>query len=97
MGTVHYFGNGNKDLERESLDLYCGGGILRMSNFRTLTGYRWPGFKKQKLRRQDKGHTQEIADFVAAVEAGGESPIPLEEIFDVTEASFVADEQSGGS
>lgn len=92
MGTVHYFGNGNKDLERESLDLYCGGGILRMNNFRTLTGYRWPKFKKEKLRRQDKGHSHEIADFIAAVEKGGTSPIPLEEIFDVTEASFVADE-----
>ena len=91
MGTVHYFGNGNKDLERESIDLYCGGGILRMNNFRTLTGYRWPKFKKEKLRRQDKGHTDEIADFIAAVENGDVSPISLEEIFDVTEASFVAD------
>lgn len=92
MGTVHYFGNGNKELERESLDLYCGGGILRMNNFRTLTGYRWPKFKKEKLRRQDKGHTDEIADFIQAVEQGSVSPISLEEIFDVTDACFVADE-----
>ena len=91
MGTVHYFGNGNKDLERESLDLYCGGGILRMNNFRTLTGYRWPKFKKEKLRRQDKGHSNEVADFIQAVETGAASPISLEEIFDVTEACFVAD------
>lgn len=92
IGTVHYFGNGNKDLEREGIDLYCGGGILRMNNFRTLTGYRWPNFKKEKLRRQDKGHTDEVADFIAAVEKGESSPISPEEIFDVTDASFVADE-----
>ncbi|MDB2681500.1 bi-domain-containing oxidoreductase [Opitutales bacterium] len=96
MGTVHYFGNGNKDLERENIDLYCGGGILRMNNFRTLTGYRWPNFKKEKLRRQDKGHTDEVADFIKAVEAGQPSPITLEEIFDSTEACFVADEAARG-
>lgn len=94
IGTVHYFGNGNKDLEREGIDLYCGGGILRMNNFRTLTGYRWPKFKKEKLRRQDKGHTDEVADFIAAVEKGEASPISPEEIFDVTEASFRADESA---
>ena len=91
MGTVHYFGNGNKALERESLDLYCGGGILRMNNFRTLTGYRWPGFKKTKLKRQDKGHRNEIAEFIHAIETGADNPIALDEIFDVTEASFDAD------
>lgn len=96
MGTVHYFGNGNKDLERESLDLYCGGGILRMNNFRSLVGYRWPGFKKQKLRRQDKGHTTEVCEFINAVETGSASPTALEDIFDVTQACFDADEMRGG-
>lgn len=95
MGSIHYFGNGNKKLERESLDLYCGGGILRMNNFRTLTGYNWPKFKKEKLRRQDKGHAAEVAAFIQAIADGQASPIPPEEIFEVTEASFVADEPVG--
>ena len=92
IGTVHYFANGNKALERENLDLYRGEGILRMNNFRTLTGYRWPNFKKEKLRRQDKGHTTEVADFIDAIESGKPSPITLEEILDSTEVCFVADE-----
>jgi predicted dehydrogenase/threonine dehydrogenase-like Zn-dependent dehydrogenase len=92
IGTVHYFANGNKALERENLDLYSGEGILRMNNFRTLTGYRWPNFKKEKLRRQDKGHTTEVADFIGAIESGQPSPITLEEILDSTEVCFVADE-----
>lgn len=92
IGTVHYLANGNKALERENLDLYSGEGILRMNNFRTLTGYRWPNFKKEKLRRQDKGHTTEVADFIGAIESGQPSPITLEEILDSTEVCFVADE-----
>jgi predicted dehydrogenase len=94
IGTVNYFANGNKTLEREALDVYCGGGILRMNNFRKLTGFKWPGFRKLKLRRQDKGHGVEISDFINAGEKGGEYPIPLKEIFEVTEASFTADEQA---
>ena len=91
IGTVHYFANGNKSLERENLDLYCAEGILRMNNFRTLTGYNWPNFKKEKLKRQDKGHSAEIADFIEAIELGQASPISFEELIDVTDASFQAD------
>ncbi|MGC6424339.1 MAG: bi-domain-containing oxidoreductase [Lentimonas sp.] len=91
IGTVHYFANGNKSLERESLDVYCGESILRMNNFRTLVGYRWPNFKKEKLKRQDKGHTAEIAAFIKAIETGEASPISYAEIADVTDASFQAD------
>ena len=79
-------------MERENLDLYSGEGILRMNNFRTLTGYRWPNYKKEKLRRQDKGHTTEVADFIGAIESGKPSPITFEEILDSTEVCFVADE-----
>lgn len=91
IGTVHYFGNGNKALHREQIDLYCGGGILRMENFRTLSGYQWPGFRKLKLRRQDKGHSAEVAAFIDAIQTGGAAPVPLEDIFEVTRASFQAD------
>lgn len=97
MGTVHYFGNGNKELERENLDLYCGGGILRMNNFRTLLGYCWPKFKKEKLRRQDKGHACEVAGFIEAIRTGGPSPIGFEDIIEVTNACFDADEQGNGA
>lgn len=92
IGTVHYFANGNKALERESIDLYCGEAIMRMNNFRTLTGYRWPKFKKEKLKRQDKGHDTEVADFISAIELGQTSPISYEEIADVTEVCFKVDE-----
>jgi predicted dehydrogenase len=92
IGTVHYFGNGNKDMFREGLDLYCGGGILRMQNFKSLAGFGWPGFKKTKLRRQDKGHAQEITEFLNAMKTGADTPLPLEEIFEVTAASFAAND-----
>ncbi len=94
VGTVHYFGNGNKALERESLDLYCGGGILRMNNFRRLTGYQWPGFRRQRVFRMDKGHVAEVAAFLQAVRTGAPVPITPEEIFDVTAAAFAADRQA---
>jgi len=62
--------------------------VLQLDNFRMLRGYGWPGFKKMRLWRQDKGHKAEIATFVQAVRQGGPAPIPVEELVEVTRVSF---------
>jgi len=56
IGTIHYFANGNKGFPKERLEVFCGGKILQMDNFKMLRGWGWKGFKKMKLWRQDKGH-----------------------------------------
>lgn len=80
-GTVHYFANGHRSLSKERLEVFCGGKVLALDNFRVLQGYGWRGFSRMKLRRQDKGHTAGIAAFLRAVKSGGPSPIPLSELF----------------
>src|SRR5699024_12619282 len=89
MGTIHYFANGNKSFPKERLEVFTGGKILLLDNFRTLTGYGWSKFKKMKLKSQDKGHTQSVRAFVVGIKKG-QSPIKLDEIFEVTEASLDA-------
>ena len=88
IGSVHYFANGNKGFPKEQLEVFCGGKVLQLDNFRVLRGYGWKGFKKMSLWRQDKGHEAELKAFVAAVENGGASPIPFDEILEVTEATI---------
>lgn len=88
IGTVHYFANGHRSFPKERLEVFCEGRILQLDNFRRLTGYGWPNFKKMNLWRQDKGHRAEMQAFVDAVRTGGESPIPFDDIIDVTRASF---------
>jgi predicted dehydrogenase/threonine dehydrogenase-like Zn-dependent dehydrogenase len=88
LGTVHYLANGHKSFPKERLEVFCGGRILQLDNFRSLRGYGWQGFSKMYLWRQDKGQTACAAAFVEAIEKGGRSPITFEEIVEVTRVSF---------
>ncbi|TAK53559.1 MAG: dehydrogenase [Gammaproteobacteria bacterium] len=90
LGTIHYFANGHRALPKERLEVFCGGGVLQLDNFRRLRGYGWPGFTRMNLWRQDKGNAACAAAFVAAVAAGAPSPVPLETAIEVTRASFDA-------
>ncbi len=88
FGTVHYLANGSKAFPKERLEVFCSGKILQLDNFRKLTGYGWPGFKKYNLWRQDKGQAACVSEFVAAIKQRGSQPIPLEELFEVSRVSI---------
>lgn len=89
-GTVHYFANGHKAFPKERLEVFAGGKILALDNFKTLTGYGWSGFTKMGLWNQDKGHKACMAAWVDAVRHGKPAPIPFDELLEVTRASFRA-------
>ncbi|MCA9421321.1 MAG: bi-domain-containing oxidoreductase, partial [Nitrospira sp.] len=88
MGTVHYLSNGHKSFPKERLEVFCAGRILQLDNFRQLRGFGWPGFTKMNLWRQDKGQTACVAAFVDAIRKGEASPIPFDELCEVTRVSF---------
>jgi predicted dehydrogenase len=88
FGIVHYLANGHRSFPKERLEVFCAGKVLELSNFRCLRGYGWPGFRKMRLWRQDKGHTACMTAFIDAVQQGEPSPISFEELVEVTRASF---------
>ncbi|MBJ3785073.1 bi-domain-containing oxidoreductase [Devosia sp. MSA67] len=88
LGTVHYFANGNKAFPKERLEVFAAGRILQLDNFRKLTGFGWPGFKSWRLWRQDKGQRACAEAFVGAIRNGGESPIPFDEIVEVSRVTI---------
>ena len=90
VGTVNYFANGSKSYPKELLEVFSQGRVLRLDNFRRLTGYGFKGFSRFKTARQDKGHAAEFAALVLRVAAGGEPLIPLDQLVNVTLASFAA-------
>lgn len=90
MGTVHYLANGSKRYPKERVEVFSEGRVLVLDNFKTLQGYGWSGFARQRLWRQDKGHAAEVAAFVERVINGGEGLIPWQELEEVTLASFAA-------
>ena len=94
MGTVHYLANGSKQFPKERVELFSQERVLVLDNYRTLQGYGWAGFRKQRLRGQDKGHQAEVVAFVERIAHGGEWLIPWPELHEVMLATFVAIEQA---
>jgi hypothetical protein len=88
IGTVHYFANGNKALPKERLEVFADGRVLQLDNFRKLKGYGWPGFCKMNLWRQDKGQAACAAAYVNAVKNGGDPPIALDELLEVSRVTI---------
>jgi predicted dehydrogenase/threonine dehydrogenase-like Zn-dependent dehydrogenase len=88
-GTIHYFANGSKAFPKERIEAFGAGRVLQIDNFRTLRGWGWPGFSKA-ASRQDKGHAACAAAFVAALKSGQGSPIPFEELMEVSRWSVRA-------
>jgi predicted dehydrogenase len=88
IGTVHYFANGSKAFPKERIDVFAGGRVLQLDNFRRLTGFGWPDFPRNALWRQDKGQRACAAAFTDAVRSGGPPPIPLDELLEVSRVSI---------
>ncbi|MDA2923061.1 bi-domain-containing oxidoreductase [Acidobacteria bacterium AH-259-L09] len=88
IGTVHYFANGYRSLPKESVEVFIGGKLLILDNFRTLKGYGWTGFRRMSLWRQNKGHRAAVAAFLRAATQGESSPISFEELVEVMQVTF---------
>ena len=92
IGTIHYLANGNKRVEKERLEVFTAGRVLRLDNFRRLTGYGWPSFNKMNLWRQDKGQRACARAFLSAVQNGTAAPIPVEELLEVARVTIAVRE-----
>jgi predicted dehydrogenase/threonine dehydrogenase-like Zn-dependent dehydrogenase len=89
LGTVIYLANGDKAFPKERVEVFTGGKVAVLDDFRTLEMVAQGKRRVIHARlRQDKGHRAEWEAFAQAAMAGGPPPIPYEQIFGVTEATF---------
>jgi predicted dehydrogenase/threonine dehydrogenase-like Zn-dependent dehydrogenase len=91
IGSVIYLANGDKAFPKERLEVFVGGRVAVLDDFRTLELV--TNGKRQVFHsrlRQDKGHRLEWDAFSQAITAGGPPPIPYAQLFGVTEAAFAA-------
>ncbi|MBW1719927.1 MAG: bi-domain-containing oxidoreductase [Deltaproteobacteria bacterium] len=88
IGTISYFANGSKSLEKEYVEIYQAGvtGILR--NFKELGIYSGGKPERKKLINQDKGQKMMVESFIKTVKDGGHVPIPHAEILAVSRTTF---------
>lgn len=85
IGNVNYFANGHKDISKERLEVFSDGGVLQLDNFRKLRGHGGNFSGVKDASTQDKGHKDCAAAFADSIRRGQSSPIPLGEIFEVSQ------------
>jgi predicted dehydrogenase/threonine dehydrogenase-like Zn-dependent dehydrogenase len=89
FGTIHYLSNGASNFPKERIEVFAAGRTLQIDNFIKMTGYKWPGFNRMNLWRQDKGQAACPAAFVAAL-SSGRPAIAADELFEVAGATLDA-------
>jgi len=89
VGTIHYLTNGDPSVPKEYLEVYAGHKTAILDNYRTLALHRGNRRKVKRLMNQAKGHAEEAAAFVEALEQGKPMPIDLESQIAVTQTCFL--------
>jgi predicted dehydrogenase/threonine dehydrogenase-like Zn-dependent dehydrogenase len=87
VGVVDYLANGDKSFPKERLEVFCGGRVAVLDDFRTLEMVR-DGKRTTIKKAQDKGWRGEWVAFAKAIREGGQPPIPYEQLIGMTKATF---------
>lgn len=88
IGTISYLANGDKTLPKERIEIYGNGCTAVIDDFKTMSVYAGGKRREKKLLGQDKGQKPEIEAFIDAVRKGAACPIPFEEIYCTSVATF---------
>ncbi|MEK6731137.1 MAG: bi-domain-containing oxidoreductase [Pseudomonadota bacterium] len=88
LGVLHYLSNGHRAVPKERLEVYCGGRVFNLDNFKTLRTYGVANCKNMKLFRQNKGQYACVQKTVDAILSGSASPISFDDMVEVTQTTF---------
>ncbi len=91
LGTVSYMANGDKSFPKERVEVFLGGRAAALDDFRTLELAENGRHRVIRSRlRQDKGHQAAWSNFLGAARRGEQPPIPYDQLWGVTLATFAA-------
>ena len=94
IANVLYLANGDRSVPKEQFEVFCAGKVGRIDDFCTLDLAHEGKTRRTKARR-DKGHAREIELTLEAIRRGSCSPIPFEELVEVSEVTIAIEEAIG--
>lgn len=94
--VVSYVASGSSSFPKERIECHFDGRSLVIDNWRKLVGYGIPNSRSNLLRRSDKGHRAEMEAWLAAIRGAHASPIPLEELIEVSAWAIRAGNEARG-
>jgi predicted dehydrogenase/threonine dehydrogenase-like Zn-dependent dehydrogenase len=91
VANLLYVANGDRAVAKEYFEVFCGGSIGRIDDFKAL--YLSRDGKTETLKSgQDKGHRRELELTIDAMKHCKDAPIPFDQLIEVTEATFAVEE-----
>jgi predicted dehydrogenase/threonine dehydrogenase-like Zn-dependent dehydrogenase len=91
FATILYLANGASSFPKERIEVFVGGRIIQIDNFRRMRLFGWPGGKSMNLWRQDKGQSACAAAFLGAIRGERTAPIPVDQLIEVARATIELD------
>jgi hypothetical protein len=92
IASIDYFATGDKSFPKERVEVYGGGCVAVLDDFRELKTVRGGKSKRTKKLVQAKGYDEEVHAFLAAVRGERPMPIPPESLIATTSATFAIEE-----
>lgn len=84
-GTIHYLANGDRSFSKERVEVFGGGAVAVLEDFRKLEMTRFGRRSSSTSRwRQDKGHRSEWQAFADSLRSARPEPIPFQSIVATT-------------
>jgi predicted dehydrogenase/threonine dehydrogenase-like Zn-dependent dehydrogenase len=94
LATLTYSALGSSALPKERAEVFVGGKVVELDDYRTLRIH-GSSAKGLETRGGAKGHLEELEAFAAAVQGGGDWPIPLWQQLQATSIAFEVEAQIG--
>lgn len=88
VGSIVYASEGDKAYERERVEIFGGGAVFAIENFKGNTRSRAARKNSHKRLNVDRGHEAELEVFFESIRRGQLSPISLESLVATTLATF---------
>ena len=79
IANISYFSNGQKELPKERLEVFAGGVVAIIDDFKSVVTY--GKTVSEKSGKQDKGHAKEVELIINSIREGKNAPIPFDEIY----------------
>lgn len=88
VATIVYLANGDTAFPKERIEVFGGGRLAVVDDFRSLSLVAKGETKTFKAAGQDKGHKGEVEAFLESRKSNGPSPIALGDLVNTTRATF---------
>ncbi len=87
LATIAYTTFGDTAYSKESIEVFCGGEVFRLEDFRELVTVR-NGRSRRRRMAQDKGHRLALAAFVQAARSGRLAPVTEDALLNTSLATI---------